>query len=64
MFEKIRILQLGNEDWSLKYRLPENVDFSYAEKLNKEPKKPYDLVFLDKRISKKELPYLQNATKA
>ena len=64
MFEKIRILQLGDEDWSLKYRLPENVDFFYAEKVNKEPKKPYDLVFLDKRISKKELPYLQSATKA
>ena len=69
MFEKIRILQLGDEDWSLKYQLPENVDFFYAEQLNKEllskvPKNPYDLVFLDKRISKKELPYLQSATKA
>ena len=69
MFEKIRILQLGSEDWRLKYQLPDNVDFSFEEKLNdeqlnKELKKPYDLVFLDKRISKKELSYLQKATKA
>ena len=69
MFAKIRILQLGSEDWRLKYQLPDTVDFSFEEKLNdeqlnKELKKPYDLVFLDKRISKKELSYLQKATKA
>ena len=47
MFEKIRILQLGSEDWRLKYQLPDNVDFSFEEKLNDEQ--------LNKEL--KNLPY-------
>ena len=64
MFEKIRILQLGSEDWSLRYELPENAEFSYMEQMNTEPEKPFDLVLLDRAITEEELPYLRNATKA
>lgn len=64
MLDKIRILQLGSDNWSLKYSLPDNVDLIFVEKFDLEPKKPYELVFLDRELEEGELAYLQRATKA
>ena len=64
MLDKIRILQLGSDNWSLKYSLADNVDLSFVEKFDLEPKKPYELVFLDRELEEGELAYLQRATKA
>lgn len=64
MLEKIQILQLGNEDWSRRYSIPENVLFFYMEQMSKERKNPFDLVFLDRPVTAEEFPYLQRVTKA
>ncbi len=64
MLDRIRVLQLGNNDWSGKYKLPENIEFSYMEILKEAPKKPYDIVFLDREILDEELVPLRKATKA
>lgn len=64
MSEEIRILQLGNSDWSKQYRLPDYVNFTYAEVFSEAPKTPYELVFLDRQVRKEELKPLLNATKA
>lgn len=64
MLDRIRILQLGSEDWSHKYRFPDNIEFFYKEYFDIEPKKPYELVFLDRELLEGELQYLQRATKA
>lgn len=62
--DKIRILQLGNEDWSKSYRLPQRIIFEYSPALLDAPQKPYDIVFLDKTPSKGELEPLQEAVTA
>lgn len=62
--EKVRILQLGKEDWNNIYELPEYVELTYASILKKVPKTPYELVFIDRTPSKEELKLLHQATKA
>ena len=62
MSEKIRILQLGTADWRKKYRLPENIDYTYQSSFTEEPKKRYDLVFLDRGLQEEELEPLGHAT--
>ena len=64
MLETIRILQLGTEDWHECYELPKYVDLTYSELFLKAPKTPYDIVFVDRMISKEELAPLCLATKA
>ncbi len=62
--EKIRILQLGSEDWNGVYTLPEDAELHYEENLQQNPSKPYDLVFLDRTPRKEEIPFLHQAAKA
>ncbi len=62
--DEIRILQLGNEDWRKSYRLPQGIIFEYCPILLDEPRKPYDIVFLDKTPSQEELELLQEAVTA
>lgn len=62
--EKIRILQLGSEDWNGVYTLPEDAELHYEENLQQNPSKPYDLVFLDRTPRKEEIPFLYQAAKA
>lgn len=62
MSEKIRILQLGVDDWRKKYRLPENIDYTYQSSFTEESKKRYDLVFLDRGLQENELEPLWHAT--
>lgn len=64
MLDKIRILQLGSEDWSKHYQLPGNVDFYYTDVFEKIPKKPYDIVFIDRELFPEEIKLLWKATKA
>lgn len=64
MSDRIRILQLGKENWNLKYRHPEYVEIIYTEHVQKEPKKPYELVILDRELLEGELKVLRRATKA
>ena len=46
--DEIRVLQLGNVDWRTLYTLPEHVELHYVESIEEVPRKPYDLVFLDR----------------
>ena len=64
MLDEIRILQLGTEDWSEKYELPYCAIFQYAKTFTDAPKKPYDLVFIDRTLTSREINALRKATKA
>ncbi len=64
MSEEIRILQLGDEDWSSKYRLPEKIEYFYAESFVQTEEKPYDLVFLDRTPKEEEIDPLRKVIKA
>lgn len=56
--DEIHILQLGREDWSKKYKLPESVRLDYVENITKSNKKVYDLVFLDRTPTEEEIETL------
>jgi accessory secretory protein Asp2 len=43
--DKIRVLQLGNEDWSSTYSIPKDIVWTFSEELTEVPKKPYEIVF-------------------
>ena len=62
--EKIRILQLGSEDWNGVYTLPEYVELYYEETLREVPSQPCDLIFLDRTPLKEEIPFLHQSAKA
>lgn len=62
--EKIRVLQLGSEDWSGIYKLPENIVWEYAESFTEQAEKAYDLVFLDRTPLEEEMEPLYHAAKA
>lgn len=61
---EIRVLQLGTEDWSKIYLLPEIIDFQYAAVFDEKPLKPYDMVFLDRVPFEEEIEPLYRACKA
>lgn len=56
--DKIRILQLGEEDWKERYTLPEYVQLDHVKTLKKLHEKPYDMVFLDRDPSEEETELL------
>ncbi len=62
--DEIRVLQLGNVDWRTLYTLPEHVELHYVESIEEVPRKPYDLVFLDRTPRAKEIGLLHQTTKA
>ena len=64
MLDEIRILQLGTEDWSEKYELPNCAIFQYTKTFTNVPKKPYDLVFIDRTLADGEIKALWKVTKA
>ena len=64
MSETIRVLQLGTEDWKIKYKLPDYVNLEYAEVFQVVPRTPYDIVFIDRELLDEEIPKLHMATKA
>ena len=58
--DKIRILQLGYEDWTGRFPLPENISLLYEEVLEQAPEKPFDLVFLDRAPLPEEIMQFVN----
>lgn len=62
--DKIRILQLGYEDWTGRFSLPETISLLYEEVLEQAPEKPFDLVFLDRAPLPEEIMPLYQASKA
>ena len=64
MSEAIQVLQLGKNDWSQMYELPNYIDFSYAEQYENTSKVIYDLVFIDRSIAEDEFKALMLAVKA
>ena len=64
MSDKIRILQLGKQNWNEIYQFPENVVLTFAECFEEVPKKPYDICFLDRNLLHKEMKPLRKSVKA
>lgn len=64
MLKAIQILQLGKNDWSTCYQLPENVEFSHIDVYTEAPKYLYDIVFIDRVLKKAEIAPLMKAIKA
>lgn len=62
--DKITVLQLGKEDWSLTHNIPEYAKWEHVEELKECPKKPYCVVFVERNPSKSELEILMECTKA
>jgi accessory secretory protein Asp2 len=61
--DEIRVLQLGTEDWSQCYALPENIDWDYQQVVTEKPENPYDVVFWDRAPVSGELSVLDAAIK-
>ena len=64
MSEKIRILQLGTEDWNHVYKIPEYVSLTFVEYFEDIPKKPYDMFFWDRDLYEGEIDALRKSVKA
>lgn len=64
MSETIQILQLGTKDRNEYYELPENTELTCFECFTETTKVIYDLVFVERAIKEKELPFLHKAVKA
>jgi len=60
----IRVLQLGNSDWSKNYILPQGLEFVHEEVFLKVPKLLFDVVFIDRPIEEEEVEPLFQASKA
>lgn len=61
---KIRILQLGEDDWNERYSLPETVQLDHMYELKELSEKPYDMFFLDRDPSDEETELLYRMVKA
>lgn len=62
--DEIKVLQLGEKDWSRMYPMPETIAFQYAAVFVEKPPKPYDIVFLDRTPLEEEIQPLYRACKA
>lgn len=63
MLDGIRVLQMGDEDWSTLYQMPDCIDFFYEKIEENDVKVPYDLVFVDRQLSENEVAVLRKCTK-
>lgn len=61
---EIGILQLGMTDWNEVYIMPDNVVLDHTDVLEKPLQKPYDMFFLDRTPTDKEIELLYPAVKA
>ncbi len=64
MSETIQVLQLGTEDWSKCWDLPQNIKLTFSECFMESSRLIYDLVFVDRAVQEKEISFLHKATKA
>lgn len=62
--DEICILQLGKENWSDKYTLPEIIKIDHVNTFLEPPRKLYDMVFLDQTPMDEEIEPLRQATRA
>lgn len=62
--DKIHVLQLGEKDWSVQYRIPDYVEWEYQTELTNAPAVPYDIAFLDRLPSHGEIGLLMKLVKA
>ena len=62
--DEIRALQLGGMDWNVIFHVPDYVDLSCYDYFIDVPKKPYDVVFVNKTLLKEEIANLMKASKA
>ena len=61
---KISVLQVGNEDLSLKLHIPDNVEWNYVDDLDDAQEKGYDVCLLSRNINEKEAYILQKKIRA
>ncbi|MDO4514439.1 MAG: accessory Sec system protein Asp2 [Lachnospiraceae bacterium] len=59
---RIRVLQLGDEDWSKEYAIPEQVDWFFLEEGDEPGDQPFELVLIDRIPRKKEMDSLKPVT--
>lgn len=64
MLDVIRVLQLGTEDFNEIYNVPDYIEIEYSENFINVPKDAYDLIFVDRVLSKAEIELLIKVTKA
>lgn len=63
--EEIKVLQVGADDWSRIYALPDRIEFTYTARFEKEEGAlSYDIVFVDGKITDNEAQDLYEVTKA
>ena len=62
--DKIRVLQLGAEDWNKVYTVPNHVELINVPVFHQPPKETFDIVFLDRQPLEEEYEVLHKETKA
>lgn len=62
--DKIHVLQLGEIDWSSRYRVPDYVEWDYKEEFKDSPVEAYDIAFLDRLPGHGEIGLLMKEIKA
>lgn len=60
----IRVLQLGENNWGEIYTFPEMVDFIHETELTEIPRRPFDVVFVDRPLEEGEQFLMHKMTKA
>ncbi len=61
--DKIRILQIGEESWATKYKLPERVKLIFAEEIELK-KEIYEIVVLERNITEEEFAAVKKMSMA
>lgn len=60
---EIRLLLLGNEDWNIKYQIPEGLKVDFIQLFNERPEDDYDLIFVDRELVPVEVILLHECAK-
>ena len=60
----IYVLQIGKEDFSKSYFLPDYVKYTYLDMFTSLPRSSYDVVLIDRKISMQEAELLLEVTRA
>ena len=62
--DKIRVLQLGTEDWNNRYVIPKEAEWIYTRHFKETDGNPYDAVFIGRQPMEDEYEPLRQVTKA
>lgn len=63
MLNIIKVLQVGTEDWKERYVLPKDVQITFMDEVTKEQKTEFDIVFVERRLTYKEIQLLLPQTR-